>query len=198
MSAALEDDDEQTLECGSGRRDRPRRRHHAVDPGAARLSRSVRCYPLASARSVGRTVRFKGRDVPVQDLETFDFSQGADRPVLGRRQRFQGARGARRQGGLRRGRQHLAVPLPGRHSAGGHRGEPARDRGLPQAQHHRQPELLDDADAGGAEAAARRRADRAHQRRDLSVGVGRRPEGDRRADAADRGARAGRRRRRRR
>jgi aspartate-semialdehyde dehydrogenase len=32
-------------------------------------------YPLASARSAGRTVRFNGRDVPVQDLETFDFAQ---------------------------------------------------------------------------------------------------------------------------
>lgn len=32
-------------------------------------------YPLASARSLGRTVKFKGRDVPVQDLETFDFSK---------------------------------------------------------------------------------------------------------------------------
>jgi len=32
-------------------------------------------YPLASARSVGRAVRFRGRDVPVQDLETFDFSK---------------------------------------------------------------------------------------------------------------------------
>ncbi len=32
-------------------------------------------FPLASARSVGKTVRFKGRDVPVQDVETFDFSK---------------------------------------------------------------------------------------------------------------------------
>jgi len=32
-------------------------------------------YPLASARSVGRTVKFRGTDVPVQDLETFDFSK---------------------------------------------------------------------------------------------------------------------------
>ncbi len=32
-------------------------------------------FPLASARSVGKTIKFKGRDVPVQDLETFDFSQ---------------------------------------------------------------------------------------------------------------------------
>jgi aspartate-semialdehyde dehydrogenase len=32
-------------------------------------------FPLASARSVGKTIRFRGRDVPVQDLETFDFSR---------------------------------------------------------------------------------------------------------------------------
>lgn len=30
-------------------------------------------YPLASARSAGSTVRFKGKDVVVQDLATFDF-----------------------------------------------------------------------------------------------------------------------------
>ncbi len=32
-------------------------------------------FALASARSVGKTVKFKGRDIPVQDLETFDFKQ---------------------------------------------------------------------------------------------------------------------------
>src|SRR6188474_1510104 len=32
-------------------------------------------HAVASARSVGRTVRFRGRDLPVQDLETFDFSK---------------------------------------------------------------------------------------------------------------------------
>jgi len=32
-------------------------------------------FPLASARSVGKTIRFKGRDIPVQDLATFDFSK---------------------------------------------------------------------------------------------------------------------------
>jgi len=32
-------------------------------------------YPLASARSVGKKIRFHGREVPVQDLETFDFSK---------------------------------------------------------------------------------------------------------------------------
>jgi aspartate-semialdehyde dehydrogenase len=32
-------------------------------------------FPLASSRSAGKTVRFKGRDLPVQDLATFDFSK---------------------------------------------------------------------------------------------------------------------------
>jgi len=32
-------------------------------------------FPLASSRSAGKTVRFKGRDVPVQDLATFDFAR---------------------------------------------------------------------------------------------------------------------------
>jgi aspartate-semialdehyde dehydrogenase len=32
-------------------------------------------FPLASARSVGRTVKFKGKDVPVIDVDTFDFSR---------------------------------------------------------------------------------------------------------------------------
>jgi aspartate-semialdehyde dehydrogenase len=32
-------------------------------------------YPLASARSVGRTVQFRGQPVPVLDLESFDFRQ---------------------------------------------------------------------------------------------------------------------------
>jgi aspartate-semialdehyde dehydrogenase len=32
-------------------------------------------HAVASARSAGRTVRFLGRDLPVQDLETFDFSK---------------------------------------------------------------------------------------------------------------------------
>ena len=143
----------------------------------------------ALGRAHGALPRPRSAGAGPRDLR---FLEGADRAVLGRRQRFQGARGARRQSRLHRDRQHLAVPLPGRHPAGGQRGESARDRRLPQAQHHRQPELLDHADAGGAEAAARRRADRAHQRRDLPVGLGRRAEGDRRAGAADRGARPGR------
>ncbi|HEY6643583.1 aspartate-semialdehyde dehydrogenase [Povalibacter sp.] len=32
-------------------------------------------YPLASARSVGKTIRFRGVDIPVLDVDTFDFSK---------------------------------------------------------------------------------------------------------------------------
>src|SRR6185295_7601146 len=32
-------------------------------------------YPLASNRSVGKTVKFKGKEYPVDDLATFDFSK---------------------------------------------------------------------------------------------------------------------------
>ncbi len=32
-------------------------------------------FPLASAKSVGKTIRFQGREVPVLDVETFDFSR---------------------------------------------------------------------------------------------------------------------------
>jgi aspartate-semialdehyde dehydrogenase len=32
-------------------------------------------FPLASERSVGKSVRFKGKDYPVHDLATFDFSK---------------------------------------------------------------------------------------------------------------------------
>ncbi len=32
-------------------------------------------FPLASARSAGKTVKFRGQDVVIQDLEKFDFSQ---------------------------------------------------------------------------------------------------------------------------
>src|SRR3546814_11781570 len=53
------------------------------------------------------------------------------------------------------------------------RGEPRRDRRLYEAQHHREPELLDRADGRRAEAAPRRRQDHARRRLDLSIGVGR-------------------------
>ena len=59
---------------------------------------------------------------------------------------------------------------------------------LSHARHHRQSELLNHPDAGRAEADLRCGRDRAHQRRDLSVGIGRRPGGGRGTGNADRGA----------
>ena len=53
--------------------------------------------------------------------------------------------------------------------------------GYRQEEHHRQPELLDRAAGGGAEAAARRGEDQARRGRDLPVGFGRRQSGDGRA-----------------
>src|SRR5262245_32985291 len=35
----------------------------------------ARLFPLASSKSAGKSVRFNGKDWPVQDLATFDFSQ---------------------------------------------------------------------------------------------------------------------------
>ena len=35
----------------------------------------ARLFPLASSKSVGKSVRFNGQEWPVQDLATFDFSQ---------------------------------------------------------------------------------------------------------------------------
>ena len=32
-------------------------------------------FPLASNRSLGKGVEFRGRDIPVIDVETFDFSK---------------------------------------------------------------------------------------------------------------------------
>ncbi|MFI4923271.1 MAG: aspartate-semialdehyde dehydrogenase, partial [Burkholderiales bacterium] len=32
-------------------------------------------YPLASSRSAGTTVKFRGRDVEVEDVSDFDFSK---------------------------------------------------------------------------------------------------------------------------
>ncbi len=54
------------------------------------------------------------------------------------------------------------------------------------ARHHRQPQLLDHADAGGAGADPPRGRHRAHQRRHLPVGVRRRAHGDGGTAAAER------------
>ena len=61
-----------------------------------------------------------------------------------------------------------------RRAAGRARGQRPGDRRLQGPRHHRQPELLDHPDGGGAEADPRRRRHQARRRVDLSVDVGRR------------------------
>ena len=131
---------------------------------------------VASARSTGDVDRLRRqrRGAQVKNLEHFDFAgwdmalfaAGAD---VSKAYAPEAARG-----GLHRDRQQLAVPDgPGRPAdrAGGELG---RDRRLCQEEHHRQPQLLDGAAGGRAEAAARCREDQARRRRDLPVGLGRR------------------------
>jgi hypothetical protein len=57
-------------------------------------------YPLASSRSAGSTVTFKGKELTV-----------IDRPVFGGRQRVGKVRTARRRSRLRGDRQYRAFPL---------------------------------------------------------------------------------------
>ena len=131
--------------------------------------------PLASERSAGSKVEFGNRSITVKNLADYDFD-GIDIAFFsagGSVSREHVPRAARR--GRGRDRQHLGVPLPARRAAGGQRGESARDRAVPDARHHRQSELLDDADARRARADPSRGRHRAHQRRDVSVGVGHRP-----------------------
>jgi aspartate-semialdehyde dehydrogenase len=81
--------------------------------------------PLASSRSVGKTIEFGGRKLPVRDLATFRFCRRGYRPVLGWWQRFRRTCPAGRRSRLRGHRQHLEVPLRGRYSADRAGGEPA-------------------------------------------------------------------------
>ncbi len=142
---------------------------------------------LASSRSIGREVSFGEDDIlKVQGLDTFDFHGHRHRACLRRapRSRRYLRRARPRPGAVVIDNTSLLPHGAGR-AAGGAGGQPAGDRAVHQARHHRQPELLDDPDGGGAEAAARPGADQAGGRRDLPVGLGRRPRGDGRAVQPD-------------
>ena len=140
---------------------------------------------LASRRSQGTEVSFGDTTLKVKALDTYDFSD-TDICLMsaGGTVSKEWSPQHRRQG-LRRDRQFLGLALrPGR-AADRAGGERRRDRRLHQAEHHRQPELLDRAARRGAEAAARRRHDQARRRRDLPVGLRRRQGGHGRAVRAD-------------
>ena len=145
-------------------------------------------YALASERSLGRSVSFRGRSYPVRELKTFDFAQcdfalfSAGAAVS----REHVPRARRRR--LPRHRQHLRVPLPRGCAARRAGSEPAGTRRHRHERDHCQPELLDDSAGGGAQAALRRRRHRAHRCRDLPVRLRGRPGGARGTRASvDRG-----------
>ena len=103
---------------------------------------------LASARSAGEEVKFGNRDVVVRDLATFDPA-ASYRPIFRRRFDFQGIRTEVRCRGRGGDRQLLGVPLRRRRAAGGERSQSGAGR-QPPARHHRQSQLFDHADGGGA------------------------------------------------
>ena len=128
---------------------------------------------LASRKSLGTECSFGDRTLKTLDLDGFDF-KGWDIALFAiGSDATQEVRADRREGRVRGDRQLVALPLRPRGAADRAGGEPGRDRGLRQEEHHRQPELLDRADGGGAEAAARPGAGEAGRGRDLPVGVGR-------------------------
>ena len=135
--------------------------------------------PFASERSAGREL--DGAHRPA--AERRDDPGLRHRDLLRRRRdlRRVGAALRRRRRGRRR--QLLQVAPRPRGPARRRRGQPRRARG-PQGP-DRQPELLDDAADGRAEADPRRRRHRAPDRLDLPVGVGHRREGGRGARGAD-------------
>ena len=129
---------------------------------------------LASRRSVGTEVSFGDRTLKVKALENYDFSDtdiclmsaGGDvskewSPKIGK----QGCIVIDNSSAWRYDQDvPLIVPEV----------NPRRHRRLHQAQHHRQPELLDRPARRGAEAAARSRHHQARRRLHLSVGLRRR------------------------
>ena len=138
---------------------------------------------LASERSLGSSVSFRGRHVPVQPLEKFDFAQcdialfSAGAAVSRAYAPQAVAAGCLVIDNTSEFRYREDVPLvvpevnPQAHRQCGH------------ARHHRQSQLLDHPADGGAQAAARCRRDRAHRRRDLPVSLRRRARGARGAGA---------------
>ena len=135
---------------------------------------------VASPRSTGDLLDFgeNGQELRVRNIEHFDFA-GWDMALFaaGSAVSAQICSERRRPGRLHRDRQFVLVPDGSGRSPDRARGECRRHRRLSPQEHHRQPELLDRADGGGAEAAPRRRDDQAGGGRDLPIGLRRRQGG---------------------
>ena len=142
---------------------------------------------LASRRSMGVEVSYGDRTLKVKALEHYDFSDvdiclmSAGGEVSKEWSPKIGAAGAVVIDNSSAWRMDPDVPLivP----------EVNADAtaGFTQEEHHRQPELLDRAARGRAQAAARQGDDQARRGLDLSIGVGRRQGRDGRAVLADQG-----------
>ena len=125
---------------------------------------------LASGRSAGRTLSIDGSDARDRRSDAGRLRRRRYRAVLGRRRRLEGARAGRRGARCDGHRQLVGVADGPGGPARGLAGQPGRPRG-PRG-HHRQPELLDDADGAGADGAPRRGRAGAGRRRHLPVRVG--------------------------
>ena len=143
---------------------------------------------LASEKSAGRKVSFGDKDtLTVRDLAKFDF-KGIDLVLSSPGAKVSAVSSPRAaKAGADRDRQHVVLPHGSGRAAGGAGGQRLGHRRLPQAQHHRQSQLLDHPDGDGAEAAARLRAYHAHRGGDLPVDLGRRQGSDGRAVQPDQG-----------
>ena len=129
-------------------------REMLADPGGARVSRRGRDRGWPPTRSAGMEVSY-GEDeiLKVRELDGFDF-KGIDIALFSPGAKVSAVHAPARRGGrLHRHRQHLAFPHGPRRAAGRAGGQSRGDRALHQAQHHRQPQLLDHPDGGGAQAA---------------------------------------------
>ena len=109
---------------------------------------------LASARSAGKRMKFRGEEVVVEELTHDSFAGRGHRAVQRGRRHFQGIRPLGR--GRRRGGHRQLVRLPhGRGRAAGGAGNQSGRREKPPAQHHRQSQLHHHHLADGAGPAAR-------------------------------------------
>ena len=143
-------------------------------------------YPLASRRSAGREVEFRGRAHPVTPLEDFEFSKAdialfsAGSGVAGEYAPRAAAAGCAVVDNSSCFRYEPDIPLVVPEV------NPRGPRGLPGTGNRRQPELFDHPDGGGAQAPARQVRHRADQRRHLPGSFRHRSRGYRGAQRADR------------
>ena len=146
---------------------------------------SPRSSPSPPAARAGQQVSFGDKKVlKVQNLDKFDFT-GWDIGLFAPGAEVSAVHAPRAaEAGCIVIDNTSPVPHGPRRAAGGAGGQPAGLAAI-RTRHHRQPQLLDHPDGGGAEAAARSRHGQARRGVHLSVGLRRRQGGDGRAVQPD-------------